>query len=200
MTEHDQWAELLGGPVRRLRQDILGGVWRRCRPAFEENRQLIGYPSFSMADLHEIATALPDLIAAARSQGEGEPVAWALYWRHGVTLHLTREDAEAAPGRTVQDPVPLYAHPQASSGPALEDAMVDHLRTLGCKCAEPLIGYRPGVGPRCRLCNVEPASSGEGGSEEVVWLRAALEEITDSSSVARARDIARAALSQDEKK
>ncbi len=28
------------------------------------------------------------------------------------------------------------------------------LRLAGCTCDEPLIGYRPGVGPRCRLCNV----------------------------------------------
>jgi hypothetical protein len=31
---------------------------------------------------------------------------------------------------------------------------VDRLRQAGCKCSIPLLGYRPGVGPRCRLCNV----------------------------------------------
>lgn len=27
------------------------------------------------------------------------------------------------------------------------------LRKFGCKCPKPLLGYRPNVGPRCRLCN-----------------------------------------------
>jgi hypothetical protein len=27
------------------------------------------------------------------------------------------------------------------------------LRRAGCKCESPLIGYRPGVGIRCRLCD-----------------------------------------------
>lgn len=27
------------------------------------------------------------------------------------------------------------------------------LRRAGCKCNLPLLGYRPKVGPRCRLCN-----------------------------------------------
>ena len=29
------------------------------------------------------------------------------------------------------------------------------LRKAGCKCPKPLLGYRPGKGPRCRLCNME---------------------------------------------
>lgn len=29
----------------------------------------------------------------------------------------------------------------------------EQLRIAGCKCQEPLIGYTPGIGPRCRLCN-----------------------------------------------
>jgi hypothetical protein len=40
----------------------------------------------------------------------------------------------------------------------IELALVDHLRSLGCVCPKPLVGYRPNAGPRCRLCNVEPAS------------------------------------------
>lgn len=28
------------------------------------------------------------------------------------------------------------------------------LREAGCACPLPLLGTRPGVGPRCRLCNV----------------------------------------------
>ena len=27
------------------------------------------------------------------------------------------------------------------------------LRKAGCRCNQPLLGYRPEVGPRCRLCN-----------------------------------------------
>jgi len=27
------------------------------------------------------------------------------------------------------------------------------LHKFGCTCPDPLLGYRPGVGPRCRLCN-----------------------------------------------
>lgn len=31
---------------------------------------------------------------------------------------------------------------------------IKKLRGAGCICPYPLLGYRPGVGPRCRLCNV----------------------------------------------
>lgn len=31
--------------------------------------------------------------------------------------------------------------------------MEDELRAAGCRCSKPLLGYRPGVGPRCRTCN-----------------------------------------------
>ena len=27
------------------------------------------------------------------------------------------------------------------------------LREAGCECEKPLLGWRPNVGPRCRLCN-----------------------------------------------
>lgn len=30
----------------------------------------------------------------------------------------------------------------------------DKLRSAGCTCKKPLVGYRPEVGPRCRLCGV----------------------------------------------
>ena len=37
----------------------------------------------------------------------------------------------------------------------LKDDIEDiaHLRDAGCECESPLLGYRPKVGPRCRLCN-----------------------------------------------
>lgn len=41
---------------------------------------------------------------------------------------------------------------------AIDDNMseVEKVRLLheaGCKYTKPLLGWRPGVGPRCRLCN-----------------------------------------------
>lgn len=52
----------------------------------------------------------------------------------------------------------------------IEGWLIAELRAAGCKCGRPLIGYRPGVGPRCRLCNVvagqataAPAASPAGG-------------------------------------
>jgi hypothetical protein len=38
----------------------------------------------------------------------------------------------------------------------VEGALTDHVRALGCTCEKPLLGYVPKVGPRCRLCGVEP--------------------------------------------
>lgn len=35
-----------------------------------------------------------------------------------------------------------------------ESELMHELREAGCKCERPLLGYRPNVGPRCRLCNV----------------------------------------------
>jgi hypothetical protein len=37
------------------------------------------------------------------------------------------------------------------------------LRKAGCKCDPPLLGYRPGVGPRCRICNTIAA--------QLFWMR-----------------------------
>jgi len=34
-----------------------------------------------------------------------------------------------------------------------EKKAIRYLREFGCKCPDPLLGERPGVGPRCRLCN-----------------------------------------------
>ncbi len=34
-----------------------------------------------------------------------------------------------------------------------ERDQIEYLRRAGCKCVQPLLGYRPGEGPRCRLCN-----------------------------------------------
>jgi hypothetical protein len=48
----------------------------------------------------------------------------------------------------------------------VEGALTQHVRSMGCKCATPLLGYTPNVGPRCRLCGAEPnalASSAEPG-------------------------------------
>jgi hypothetical protein len=34
-------------------------------------------------------------------------------------------------------------------------ALLEHVQELGCRCEKPLLGYSPGYGPRCRLCNVD---------------------------------------------
>lgn len=33
------------------------------------------------------------------------------------------------------------------------------LRAAGCRCETPLLGYRPDVGPRCRICNTVAAEA-----------------------------------------
>lgn len=33
------------------------------------------------------------------------------------------------------------------------EEIIQLLRDAGCVCEKPLLGYRVGVGPRCRLCN-----------------------------------------------
>ena len=40
------------------------------------------------------------------------------------------------------------------------ERQVGLLRGAGCTCSPPLLGYRPGVGPRCRLCNRVASDSG----------------------------------------
>lgn len=34
-----------------------------------------------------------------------------------------------------------------------EKDQLARLRVYGCRCETPLLGWRPGIGPRCRLCN-----------------------------------------------
>jgi hypothetical protein len=36
-----------------------------------------------------------------------------------------------------------------------EEQTTPLLRAAGCHCWKPLLGWRPGVGPRCRTCNKE---------------------------------------------
>lgn len=55
--------ERLAEPLRRLEQDMQAGVWRGCRPAFVRDGKIEGFPSFSMADLREIAEAAPALLS-----------------------------------------------------------------------------------------------------------------------------------------
>lgn len=43
--------------------------------------------------------------------------------------------------------------PDAHTG--REKIHVALLHDAGCKCSDPLLGWRPGKGPRCRLCNTE---------------------------------------------
>ncbi len=34
-----------------------------------------------------------------------------------------------------------------------DEQRTEELRKAGCTCSSPLHGWRPRVGPRCRLCN-----------------------------------------------
>ncbi|MBD3817883.1 MAG: hypothetical protein IE912_03075, partial [Brevundimonas diminuta] len=53
------------------------------------------------------AAVLSALRAQPQAREEAQPVAWAIFWRHAMTLHPTLEDAETA--RSVpHDIVPLY--------------------------------------------------------------------------------------------
>lgn len=45
--------------------------------------------------------------------------------------------------------------------PEKKEKATQLLRDAGCKCEQPLLGYRPGVGPRCRLCNTVAESERE---------------------------------------
>jgi hypothetical protein len=38
-------------------------------------------------------------------------------------------------------------------------AVTAMLRSAGCVCTRPLLGERPGVGPRCRLCNTQAVAA-----------------------------------------
>jgi hypothetical protein len=85
-----------------------------------------------------------------------------------TSYHYASESlAEAAP----QILALIKARTPAPEGEAswIEPALVDHLRFLGCVCPKPLVGYRPNAGPRCRLCNVEPASPVVPAPEGEAW-------------------------------
>ena len=42
------------------------------------------------------------------------------------------------------------------------------LRKAGCACKLPLLGFIPGIGPRCRMCGVE-AKLGYGACPDCKW-------------------------------
>lgn len=61
---------------------------------------------------------------------------------------------------THEDPrdTPIEQHGRWMDGSPLnpqERSDIAALRNAGCRCLWPLIGHRPGVGPRCRMCNVQ---------------------------------------------
>ena len=41
------------------------------------------------------------------------------------------------------------------------DIAIECIRIAGCKCNKPLIGYKPHVGVRCRLCNTQHEAENE---------------------------------------
>jgi hypothetical protein len=84
---------------------------------------------------------------------------WDGCWQDGHRSH----DACA-----VEHAARLLSQPSAGEAPYwspewVEGALTEHVRALGCKCKTPLIGYVPKVGPRCRLCGVEPSAGEETG-------------------------------------
>ncbi len=48
--------------------------------------------------------------------------------------------------------IPFSAEEKAELSIVLDEAEVVR---AGCKCDQVLLGHKPGVGPRCRLCNVQ---------------------------------------------
>ncbi len=82
---------------------------------------------------------------AARTVGIGYDKASNAY---EAALYAIRQYREAGGGASPRDPEWLMP------------ALVQHLRELGCTCDTPLVGYSPGYGPRCRLCNVDAAPGG----------------------------------------
>ena len=49
-----------------------------------------------------------------------------------------------------------------------EEGYVALLRKEGCTCGSPLLGFIPGVGPRCRMCGVE-VILGKGNCPDCAW-------------------------------
>ncbi len=47
-----------------------------------------------------------------------------------------------------------------------ETIIMEKLRGSGCKCGLPLLGSKPGVGPRCRLCGTQVNDTGNWFFEE----------------------------------
>jgi hypothetical protein len=75
--------------------------------------------------------------------------------RYGITIgELTMDDIRSALRELQQRRalVPAYWSPEW-----VEGALTEHVRSLGCKCKSPLLGYTPNAGPRCRLCGVDAA-------------------------------------------
>jgi hypothetical protein len=111
-------------------------------------------------DLQALLNAYQALSAApaqpAAVEGAGEPVAWAIFWRHGVTTHPTREAALAAPGRTVQEPVALYARP--SPTPAADaDRVRIAVEAIQAEINAPLTGPTHGAWDRGRIAGLKEA-------------------------------------------
>lgn len=112
--------------IARMRE--IATSWRRPTLAQVEGpNDLKIYGGTIADDIDRWADMLAALSAApaqpAAVEGAGEPATWAIFWRHGVTTHPTREAALAAPGRTVQEPVALYAHPSPPADDALRVAV-----------------------------------------------------------------------------
>jgi lipid II:glycine glycyltransferase (peptidoglycan interpeptide bridge formation enzyme) len=65
---------------------------------------------------------------------------------------------------------------EAAATEWMQPALVQHVRELGCKCEKPLLGYSPGYGPRCRLCNVDAEDQQKQEKARAAALQQQLEE------------------------
>lgn len=74
-------------------------------------------------------------------------------------MHSAADSGGEVHGTSVTDPRnrPIEEVGVWMNGDVLTDRErqdIADLRKAGCKCLWPLLGYRPYIGPRCRLCNV----------------------------------------------
>ena len=91
-----------------------------------------------------------------------------------------------------QEKAPASSAPQTAywSPEWVEGALTGHLRKLGCKCPKPLIGYSPGFGPRCRLCNVDAESTSAPQTERLIAELKDMEARKDAAYEERNRVVA----------
>ena len=74
---------------------------------------------------------------------------------------------------------------QAAGAGEWERILTTELRTLGCQCPKPLIGYSPGYGPRCRLCQVDAEDKWREQAERIAGFKEFIQDVKSGSFPAR---------------